>query len=103
MFEISVFGKNREIPWPEKMTHILLRAGSPVQTDDEEMVGHIRKFHNPAEGRGISIEEVVMESKSVRQMTLSELRTLADSKDVEYTEDDSRMDIMKKIRGEENG
>ena len=100
MFEIHVYGRNREIPWPEKTTHIMLYAGSPMQTDDTEMVDHIRKFHLPEEGRGISIEAVEMESKSVRGMTLDELRTLADSKGAEYSESDSRMDIMKKIRGE---
>lgn len=100
MTEIRVYGKNREIPWPEKMTHILLIAGSPIQTDDKEMVDHIRKFHLPEEGRGISIEEVVMKSKSVREMTLEELKALADSKGVEYSEDDSRMDIMNKLKEE---
>jgi hypothetical protein len=100
MFEIRVYGKNRDIPWPEKMTHIHLTAGSPVQTDDTEMVEHIRKFHNPAEGRGIEIVEIELKSKSVRAMTLSELRDLAGSMDVDYDDSDSRMSIMKKIRGE---
>lgn len=100
MYEIRVYGRNREIPWPEKMTHIMLYAGSPTQTDDVEMVDHIRKFHLPEEGRGISIEEVDVKSANPSRMTLVRLRALADSTGVEYSEDDSRSDIMKKIRGE---
>lgn len=98
MYKIRVYRKNRKIPWPEKKTHILLIAGRAIQTDDEEMVDHIRKFHVPEEGRGISIEEIEVKSKSVRGMTLPELQELADSKDVVYSESDSRMDIMKSLK-----
>lgn len=100
MYEISVHGRNRDIPWHHdgQQTHIHLIAGIPRQTDDEEMVDHIRKFHAPEEGRGIGIKEIDVKSKSVRGMTLPELQELADSKDVAYSESDSRMDIMNKLK-----
>lgn len=97
MFEVRVYDKSRDIPW--KGTYIRLVAGMPMQTDDEEMVEHIRKFHNPEQHRAISIKEIV-KPKNPSRMTLAELRELADSMDVEYADSDSRSDIMKKIRGE---
>ena len=78
MFEICVYGKNRDIPWPQKKTHIYLIAGSPKRTENEEMVEHLRKFHLPEENRAISIKEVDVKPKSVRGMTLLELRDLAE-------------------------
>lgn len=96
MFEIHVYGRNREIPW--KNSHIMLYAGRPVRTDDQEMVDHIRNFHNPAEGRGISIKEVEKKQTNPSRMKLQELRELAESKGVEYSEDDSRVDIMNKLK-----
>lgn len=104
MYEIRVYDRNRDIPWvkDEQQTHIHLIAGMPIQTENEQMVEHLRKFNNPAEHRGISIKEI-SKSRSVRSMTLDELRSLADSMDVEYADSDSRMVIMKKIRGEKNG
>ena len=97
MFEVRVYDRSRDIPW--KGTHIHLVPGSAKQIDDEEMVDHIRKFHNPAEHRAISIKEIV-KPKNPSRMPLAELRDLADSTDVEYSDDDSRSDIMKKLRGE---
>lgn len=105
MYEVRVYRKNRDIPWvhDKRQTHIHLVAGSPLQTDNKEMVDHIRKFDNPTAGRPISIKQIDLKPKSVRSMSLIELRELADSMDVEYAGSDSRMDIMKKIRGEKNG
>jgi hypothetical protein len=100
MYEIRVYGKNRDIPWfkDNEQTHIHLIAGAPRRTDDEDMVEHLRKFHQPQEGRGIEITEVGVQPKSVRSMNAEELRMFADSKGVEYSETDSRMDIMKKLK-----
>lgn len=100
MYEIRVHGRNRDIPWTNgnEQTHIHLIAGAPRRIDDEEMVEHLRKFHQPQEGRGIEIVEVDLKPKSVRSMKAEELRAFADSKGVEYSESDSRMAIMKKLR-----
>ncbi len=98
-YEIRVYDNPRDIPW--KDTHIRLNPGYPVQMDDEEMVEHIRLFHNPAEHRAISIKEIV-EQKSVRSMNLPELREHADSMGVEYEDSDSRTDIMKRIKVNKN-
>lgn len=97
--EIRVYHRNRDIPW--KDTHIRLVPGQPVTIDDEEMVDHIRKFHNPVEHRAISIREI-LEPKSVRSMNLVELREHADSIDVEYADSDSRNDIMKRMKVKKN-
>lgn len=92
---IRVYDKARDIPW--KGDHIHLVPGHPIETDDQEMVDHFRKFHNPAEHRAISIKEV-LEPKSVRSMNLAELREHAGSVGVEYEDSDSRNDIMKRIK-----
>lgn len=98
MYEVCVRGKNRHIPW--NGTHIHLYAGSPIRTDDKELIDHLRKYHNPAEGRGIAIKEVESEKKSVRSMSLDELREFAILKSVDFDDSDSRMEIMKKLRGD---
>lgn len=104
MYEVRVYGRNRDIPWvkDKQQTHIHLIAGSPVQTDDEEMVDHLRKFHLPEEGRGIEIINI-KKKKSVRSMSLQELRAEYEAIGGHYVESDSRMDIMKKLRGVNNG
>lgn len=105
MYQVRVYGKNRDIPWThnKRQSHIHLIAGSPKLIEDEDLVDHLRKFNLPEKGRGIEITEIDAKTKSVRSMSLLELRELADSMDVEYADSDSRMDIMKKIRGEKNG
>lgn len=95
MYEVRVYDKARDIRW--KDTHIHLVPGHPKRIDDEEMVNHIRKFHNPEEHRAISIKEIP-ELKSVRSMNLSELRERADSMGVDYIDSDSRSEIMRKIK-----
>ncbi len=96
---IRVYDKARDIPW--KGDHIHLVPGHAKRIEDEELVDHIRKFHNPAEHRAISIKEI-LEPKSVRSMTLTELREHADSIGVEYIDLDSRNDIMKRIKVTKN-
>ena len=98
-YEIRVYDKARDIPW--KGDHIHLVPGHPKLIDNEEMVDHIRKFHNPEEHRAISIKEIV-EQKSVRSMKLPELREYADSIGAEYQDSDSRSDIMKRIKVKKN-
>ena len=97
---VTVYGKNRDIPWvqDEQVTHIRLIAGNPHEIEDGDLIEHLRKFDRPQEGRGIQIVEKPAKSKNPSRMKLEELRELADSSD-----DDSRSDIMKKIRGEDNG
>ena len=97
--KVSVYDKARDIPW--KGDHIHLVPGHPMVIDNEELVDHIRKFHNPAEHRAISIKEI-LEEKSVRSMTLPELREHADSIGVEHEDSDSRNDIMKRIKVKKN-
>lgn len=104
MYEVRVYNRNRDIPCVinEQQTHIHLVAGSPKLIDDEELIDHLRKFHNPSEGRGIEIVEVDLKEKqkSVRSMSLDELRTFAISKGVDFDDSDSRMEIMKRLRGD---
>ena len=98
MYEVRVYRSNRDIPW--KGSHIHLIVGVPLQTDNKEMVDHFRKYHQPKLGRGIAIKEIESKLKSVRSMSLDELREFAISKGVEFDDSDSRMEIMKKIRGD---
>lgn len=93
--EIRVYDKARDIPW--KGDHIHLVPGHAKRIDNDELVDHIRKFHNPEQHRAISIKKI-LEQKSVRSMNLAELRIHADDIDVEYTDSDSRSDIMKRIK-----
>lgn len=104
MYEIRVYGKNRVIPWPQPdgMTHIHLMTGAPKITDDAEMVEHIRKFHLPEYGRGIEITELD-ETPSIKSLDMEGMKALADSVGVEYTDDDSRNAIMKRIKVIQNG
>lgn len=103
MFEISVYGQNRQIPFPKRQTHIMLYAGRPVKTDDEELVEHVRKFHAPEQGRGISVKEIDTKPVSIKSLDMAGMKALADSVGVEYTDDDSRNAIMKRIKVIQNG
>lgn len=97
MYEINVYQKQRRIPWRD--TYILLTPGKSVQVDDEEVVEHLRKFHDPQNGNGISIKEI-QKPKSVKAMNLQELREFAAEKGVDFDDSDSRQELMKKLRGE---
>ncbi len=98
-YAIRVYDKARDIPW--KGDHIHLVPGHAKRIEDEELVEHIRKFHNPEQHRAISIREII-EQKSVRSMNLAELRDHADSIGVEYIDSDSRNSIMKRIKVKKN-
>lgn len=98
-YSIQVYGKNRDIPWerPTGLTHIHLMTGTPKITDDEEMVEHIRLFHAPKQGRGIEITEIA-DQKPIKSLDMAEMKDLADSVGVGYTDGDSRNQIMKRIK-----
>lgn len=105
MHAIRVYGKNRKIPgWihNNKQTYILLVVGKTLKTDNKEMVDHIRKFHVPEQGRGISIKEIPA-SKPIKSLDMAGMKALADSVGIEYTDDDSRNAIMKRIKVVQNG
>lgn len=103
-YSIQVYGKNRDIPWerPEGLTHIHLMTGTAKITDDVEMVEHIRLFHAPEHGRGIEIVQIG-EQTPIKSLDMAGMKALADSVGAEYTDDDSRNAIMKRIKVIQNG
>lgn len=89
MYRISVFGSRRTIPSGNGFIHLDPRR--PLETDDESLTEYLRHFPR------IQIEKIEP-LKSVRSMTLEDLRGFARSKGVGFDHDDSRTDIMKKLR-----
>lgn len=104
MYEVRVYGKQRRIPW--KDTYILLVPGTVRREVDEEIVDHLRKFHQPQQGRGIEITEVkeerslkTAEKKSLEKMNKKKLQAEATASGVDFSESDTRRELIQKIRG----
>lgn len=101
MYEVRVYGKQRRIPW--KDTYILLVPGTVRREVDEEIVDHLRKFHQPQQGRGIEITEVKEEKtagkKSLEKMNKKKLQAEATASGVDFSESDTRRELIQKIRG----
>ncbi len=101
MYEVRVYGKHRRIPW--KDTYILLVPGTVRREVDEEIVDHLRKFHQPQQGRGIEITEVKEEKtagkKSLEKMNKKKLQAEATASGVDFSESDTRRELIQKIRG----
>ncbi len=101
MYEVRVYGKQRRIPW--KDTYILLVPGTVRREVDEEIVEYLRKFHQPQQGRGIEITEVkdekTAEKKSLEKMNKKKLQAEATASGVDFSESDTRRELIQKIRG----
>ena len=99
MYSVRAHGRHREIPY--KDTYILLIPGRTIYEEDEEVIEHLRMYNVPEDGRGIEIIKLPDEKekkKSVRSMSLTELRDHATSEGVDWEETDARNDIMRKLR-----
>lgn len=93
-WKIRVYGRRREIPW--KGTYLLLIPGQTRIEEDEEIVNHLRKFHDPQLGNGIHIEELA-DKKKIRSMKREELIDHAIAAGVNVDPDNTRQEIMKKL------